>query len=111
MRLGQEESKGAALGERAGQADLAPKQTRDFRADSKTQTGAAIVAARTALSFMDRLKDNLLSSRGNADASVAHGERDHRAGMIQRLVVGPPTFLDRGDAENHLAFFREFERV
>src|SRR5205085_10032479 len=60
MRDRKEESERAALPERAGEANFAPKQTGNFAADGQAQAGAAVLAAGAAIGLLEGFEDNLL---------------------------------------------------
>ena len=55
----------------ADQPDLAAEQPGDFAADRQAQARAAVLAAGAAVGLLERLEDDLLLVRGNADAGVA----------------------------------------
>ena len=60
------------------QADVAAKQRRQLAADGEAESGAAVLAARAGVGLMERLEDQLLLLRRDADAGVGHGERHRR---------------------------------
>ena len=88
--------------DRAGQADFAAQQPRDFAADRQAQSRAAVFAAGAAVRLLERLEDDLLFLRRNADAGIADRKRDDRTRVIERFVVRAPAFGDLRDAEGHL---------
>ena len=67
------------------QADLAAQQPRQFAADRQAQAGAAVLAAGAAVGLLERLEDDLLLVRRDADAGVGDGEA--RAPSPARLSV------------------------
>ena len=68
---GKIERERAAHAGRADQPDLAAEQPGDFAADRQAQARAAVLAARAAVGLLERLEDDLLLVRRNADAGVA----------------------------------------
>src|SRR5579872_3496931 len=103
MGLGQEQSEGAALSERAGESNFASQQAGDFPRNSQTQPGAAVFAAGTSVGLLKCLEDNLLLLRRNTDAGVADGKGDDRTSMIEHFVFGGPPFGNLSQAEHDLA--------
>ena len=75
---GQVEREGAPLAERALDPDLAAEQPGDLPADRQAQAGAAVLAAGARVGLLERLEDDLQLVRRDADAGVAHRERDDR---------------------------------
>src|SRR5947207_1073816 len=67
VRLRQVEREGAAFARRATETNLAAEQSRQFAADRKTQARAAVLAAGRAVRLLERLEDNLLLLRRNAN--------------------------------------------
>ena len=59
--------------------DFAAEQARNFAADRQAQAGAAVFAAGAAVGLLERLEDDLLLLRRDADAGVGDGERDDRS--------------------------------
>ena len=68
--LGQVERERAPLARRADQADLAAQQPGDLAADRQAQPRAAVLPARAAVGLLERLEDDLLLVRRDADARV-----------------------------------------
>ena len=62
---------------RADKADFAAQQRRQFAADGQTETRAAETPARAGVGLVERLEDNLLFVRRNADAGIADFKSDH----------------------------------
>ena len=56
--------------------DFAAEQACEFAADGKPEAGAAIFAAGAGVGLLERLEDELLLFRGDADAGVGHFEGD-----------------------------------
>ena len=100
-----------ALSRRAGQADFAAEQLRQFARDRKAQARAAVLAAGRTVGLLERLEDDLLLVAADADAGVRHGERKHLLRTIQLVVVGRPAGEDFLDRERDLALVRELEGV
>src|SRR5437870_4335651 len=73
--------------------------------------GAAVLAAGAAVGLLERLEDDLLLVVLDADAGVAHGERDDRRGAVQRLVLRAPAVRHHADGKRHLAALGELEGV
>ena len=87
VRLRQVQREHAALAGNAFQADLAAQQARDLAADGKAQSGAAVLAAGGSVGLLERLEDDLLLLRWNADAGILHRERHHVRGAVQHRMV------------------------
>src|SRR6185312_16127439 len=83
----------------------------NFAADRQAQTRAAIFAARRTVRLLERLEDDLLFVRRNADAGVRDRNRNDRARLVERLAIRAPAFGDLRDAQRHAALFGELERV
>ena len=64
----------AALARRAEQADFAAQQRRQFAGDGQAQARAAVFAAGAGVGLLERLEDQLLFFRRDADARVADGK-------------------------------------
>ena len=112
VRLRQVQRERAALAGRARQLDLAAEQSRQFAADRQPQARAAVLAAGRAVGLLERLEDDLLLLRRDADAGVADAERDHAAAAVERLVVRRPAVDRPGSmSQRDLALVRELERV
>jgi hypothetical protein len=55
----------------AAQADFAAEQVRQLAADGQAQAGAAVFAAGAGVGLLERLEDELLLFRRDADAGVS----------------------------------------
>ena len=75
-RQGQRE--GAALPRCARQRDVAAEQAGQVARDREPEAGAAVLAVGAAVGLAESLEDDVLLVRLDADAGVAHGERDVR---------------------------------
>ena len=75
---------------RADQADFAAEQRRQLAADGQAQAGAAVLAARAGVGLLERLEDQLLLLRRDADAGVGDRERDRRRRARQDRVIRRP---------------------
>ncbi len=64
----------AADARRAAQMNLPAEQIRQFAADRQTEAGAAVLAARARIGLLERLEDDALLLRRNADAGVGDFE-------------------------------------
>ena len=60
----------AALARRADQPDLAAQQARQLAADRQAEARAAVLAAGAAVGLLERLEDDLLLVRRDADAGI-----------------------------------------
>ena len=72
----QVERERAALARHAGQPDLAAEQRRQLAADGQAQAGAAVLAGGAGVGLLERLEDQPLLLRRDADAGVLDRERD-----------------------------------
>ena len=79
----------AAAARHAGQADLAAEQMRQLAADGETEARAAVLARGAGVGLLERLEDDPLLLRRNADAGIAHRELDHRRRL--RSASGDPS--------------------
>ena len=95
----------------ADQPDLAAEQARDLAADRQAEAGAAVLAAGGAVGLLERLEDDLLLVRRDADAGVADREGDHRLGAVERLRGRAPAARGRRDLQRDAALLGELERV
>ena len=66
----------------ATQLDFAAEQIRQLAADRETKPGAAIFAAGRRIGLLERLEDDALLLRLDADTGVADFERDYRRRVI-----------------------------
>ena len=66
----------AALAVDAGELDFAAQQHRQLAADGQAQAGAAVFARRAGIGLLERLEDQSLFLRGDADACILDGEGD-----------------------------------
>ncbi|QJW99075.1 hypothetical protein FTUN_6673 [Frigoriglobus tundricola] len=82
----------------AGDADLAAQQPHQFPRDREAQPGPAELPARGPVRLPERLEDDFLLVRRDADPRVADGERDPVAGAALHVHA-------------HLAGFGELQRV
>ena len=64
------------LSGRAAQLNFAAQQTGQFAADGQAQTGAAVFAAGAGVCLLERLEDDALLLRRNADARIGDFEGD-----------------------------------
>ena len=68
--LRQVQREGAALSGHAAQLNFATEQVREFAADCKTKTGAAVLAASAGICLLERLEDDALFVAGNSNAGI-----------------------------------------
>ena len=64
-----------------------PSRLRQFAADRQAQTGAAVFAAGAGIGLLERLEDDALLFRRDADAGVGDLERDTVGALPQRRMV------------------------
>ena len=64
-----------------------PQQARQLAADRQAQAGAAVLAAGAAVGLLERLEDDLLLVRRDADAGVGNRERAARCARAVQVVV------------------------
>ena len=95
----------------ADQANLPAQQPGQFAADGQPKACAAVFAAGAAVGLLKRLEDDLLLVRCDANAGVAHRQRQNGFGAVKRRVVGTPALADRRDRQGDLACLGEFERI
>ena len=101
----------AAFARRAAQLNFAAEQAGEFAADRKTETRAAVFAARACVGLLERLEDDPLLFGGNSDTGVGNRERyDRRGAAEHRMVLAPAVFRDR-DGEAHASLLGELERI
>src|SRR5262245_46892148 len=101
----------AALIRRAAEPDLAAEESRQLSADRQAKSGAAVLSARASIGLLECFENNLLLLRRNSDARVAHRERNHRLGAVQRFVAWRPAFLGLRNMQRNNALLGELERV
>src|SRR5205814_10465111 len=82
------EHEGAARSGDALDRDLAAEQCRQLAADGQPEAGAAEATTGRAVRLLERLEDDLLLVRGNADAGVRDDEGDHLRGRSEERRVG-----------------------
>ena len=107
----QVQGEGAARPGRADELDLAAEELRELAADREAQARAAVLAAGRAVGLLERLEDDLLLVRRDADAGVAHREGDHPLGALELLVLRRPARRRRRDGDGDVAGVGELERV
>ena len=93
--MGQVESERAALPGFAPQMYFAAKQVREFAADRKPETRASVSAIGAGVGLLERLEDDALLLRGNANAGVGHLERDDRGCGRKHRMSRRPTGRSR----------------
>ena len=86
----QVERESAAHAGRAAQPDLAAEQVRKLAADREAEARAAVFAAGAGVGLLERLEDDLLLLRRDADAGVRDLERHHRRRVAQHRMIGAP---------------------
>ena len=96
----QVERERAALAVDAGELDLAAEQHGQLAADGQAQAGAAVLARGAGVGLLERLEDEPLLLRRDADAGVLDGEGDDLLGLAEHRVVGAPAL--RGEADAHV---------
>ena len=117
--IGRIERERAALAGRADQLDLAAEQRGQLAADGQTQAGAAVLAAGAGVGLLERLEDEPLLFRRDADAGVADFDRDGALRETQNRVIRRPAATSpaarastRGPATVNLnAFDSRFLRI
>ena len=92
---GQVQRERAAHAELALQVQLAAEQAGDLAADRQAEPGAAVLAAGAAVGLLERLEDDPLLVRGDADAGVGDREARSPVRRVQRRVVDAPLGLGR----------------
>jgi hypothetical protein len=80
----------------------AAHQLGETLADREAEAGAAVLARRRRIGLRKRLKEPAHSFGGEADAGIAHGERQLDAAPFARL---------RGDGQHDLALVGELHRI
>ena len=108
--LRQVEREGAALAHGAPQPDVAAEQPRELLADRQAQPGAAVLPAGRAVRLLERLEDDLVLLRRNADARVDDGERHCGRSQFDQRIARRPLAGDR-DLEPDATALGELERV
>src|SRR5205807_2265156 len=111
VSLRQVEREGTPLAGAAHQPDLAAEQARQLAADGQAEAGAAVLAARAAVGLLERLEDDLLLVRRDADARIRYGEGEDNRSPVQLLITHAPAPFCGLDAESNLSGMRELERV
>ena len=91
--------------------DFAAEQAREFAADRKAKTGAAVFAAGAGVRLLECLEDQLLLLQGNADAGIGDLEGDHGRRGVEHRMIRAPTAECAGDLQPHFAFAGELEGV
>ena len=94
-----------------GKLDLAAEQRGQFPADCEAQSGAAVFSRRPGICLLERLKDNALLLRRDADTSVLDGERHDLAGFTENRVIDGPALCGECDAHVNMAAGSEFDGV
>ncbi len=67
------------------QPDLAAEQRRELAADREAEAGAAVLAAGAGVGLLERLEDQPLLLRRDADAGVGDLEGDRAAGANRSI--------------------------
>ena len=71
----------------AAQLDLAAEQVRQLAADRQAEAGAAVFAAGAGVGLLERLEDDALLLRRDADAGVGDLERHHRRRVVEDRMI------------------------
>ena len=74
---------------------LAAEQVRQLAADRETEAGAAVLARRAGVGLLERLEDDPLLLRRDADAGVGDGELDDRRRLAEDRVIRRSSRLSR----------------
>src|SRR5579871_2516325 len=96
---------------RAAKMDFATEEVRELAADRETQTRAAIFAAGTGISLLERFEDDLLLFGGNADAGIGNLKGDDRGSLAQHGVRTAPAGGHWGNNQADAAALRKLEGV
>src|SRR5216684_4108399 len=91
--------------------DLAAEQAGEPPADRQAEAGSAVFAARAGVGLLERLENNSLLLRRDADPGVGDLERHNARGLIESRVASRPPGGDGRRAQADAAFRREFEGV
>ena len=86
----------AALARRAHQPDLAAEQRRQLAADGEAETGAAVLAAGAGVGLLERLEDQPLLLRRDADAGVGDLDGDGALREPQNRMIRRPARASTG---------------
>src|SRR5262249_23752506 len=109
--VGQIQRKRAAKARRTDQPDLASQQSGDLAADGQSQAGAAVFAARAAVSLLESLENDGLFFLGNAHARIVHRKREYGRRRIQAIIIGTPSAVRSGYAQVNASLMRELEGI
>src|SRR6516225_5227225 len=107
----QEEREGAADPRSAAQLDLAAKQVGQLATNREPEPGAAKPAVGAGVGLLERLEDDFLLFRRDADTRIGDLEGHHFGRVLQDWMIWAPA-ADRGvNAQLDAAWFGEFEGV
>ena len=107
----QVEREGAPLAGHADEPNLAAEQRRELAADRQSEAGAAVLPAGSGVGLLERLEDQPLLLRSDANASVGDLDGDRRWRKPQHRVIRRPSSRHLLDAHLDLSMSRELERV
>ena len=107
----QKEGERAALPVDARELDLAAEQHGQLAADGEAEAGAAVFARRAGVGLLERLEDEPLLLRRDADAGVLDGEGDDLLGLAEHRVIGAPALRGEADANLDVAVRGELDGV
>ena len=107
----QVERERAALAVDAGELDLAAEQHGQLAADGEAQAGAAVLARGARVGLLERLEDQPLLLRRDADAGVLDGEGDDLRCLAEHRVIGAPALRRESDAHVDVAVRGELDGV
>src|SRR6185312_294144 len=102
---------GAASARSAAQPDLAAEQGRQFAADGKPETCAAVLARGAGIGLLEGFEDDLLLVGGDADAGVLDRDRHHHRRLVEDGMTGRPTGFGHLRVQAYAALLGELEGV
>ena len=93
------------------QMNFATEQRRQFTADRKSETGAAVFTARRRVCLLEGLENDLLFLERNTNTGGSDFKRHHRGSPAQNRMIRTPAARRQRHVEADAALRREFKRV
>src|SRR5215471_1556467 len=107
----QKERERAALTGSTFELNLPTEKACQFAADRESESGAAVLAARTGICLLEGLEDDALLIRRDSNAGVGYFECDHGSGVAQNRMIFTPPSLGNRDRETYRTLLSELKGV
>ena len=89
----------------------AAEEAGQFAADCQPQSGSSVLSAGARVCLLERLEDNALLLRRNADTGIGYLESHNRRGAVEDGMVFAPSSCGKRYIQMHAALFCELEGI